>query len=87
MKKSKIEQTAKENSIRIFTLLAKAEAKIHGGKINNVHFHEVGAIDSLIDIVGSTLLTMLKNCASGICVVNIDNGYGAGYIASRINRI
>lgn len=35
----------------------------------------------------SALLTMLNSCASGICVVNIDNGYGAGYIASMINRM
>jgi len=32
------------------------------------------------------LLTMLNSCAAGVCVVNIDNGFGAGYIASLINR-
>ena len=35
----------------------------------------------------SALLTMLNSCANGVCVVNIDNGYGAGYIASLINRL
>lgn len=35
----------------------------------------------------SALLTMLNSCASGISVVNIDNGFGAGYIASTINRL
>jgi len=35
----------------------------------------------------SALLTMLNSCASGVCVVNIDNGYGAGYIAGMINRL
>lgn len=35
----------------------------------------------------SALLTMLNSCASGVCVVNIDNGYGAGYMASMINRL
>jgi len=34
----------------------------------------------------SALLTMLNSCAAGIAVVNIDNGFGAGYLASRINR-
>ena len=34
----------------------------------------------------SALLTMLNSCASGISVVNIDNGFGAGYIASQINH-
>jgi NCAIR mutase (PurE)-related protein len=35
----------------------------------------------------SALLTMLNSCASGVAVVNIDNGFGAGYVASLINRI
>ncbi|MDO4978333.1 MAG: nickel pincer cofactor biosynthesis protein LarB [Eubacteriales bacterium] len=35
----------------------------------------------------SALLTMINSCANGIAVVNIDNGYGAGYIASQINRM
>ena len=35
----------------------------------------------------SALLSMLNACASGICVVNIDNGFGAGYLANRINRM
>jgi len=35
----------------------------------------------------SALLAMLNSCASGVCVVNIDNGYGAGYIASMINKL
>jgi len=34
----------------------------------------------------SALLTMLNSCASGVCVVNIDNGFGAGYLASMINH-
>lgn len=35
----------------------------------------------------SALLTMLNSCANGISVVNIDNGYGAGYVATQINRL
>ena len=35
----------------------------------------------------SALLTMINSCANGIAVVNIDNGYGAGYMASQINRL
>lgn len=35
----------------------------------------------------SALLTMINSCANGIAVVNIDNGYGAGYIAAQINRM
>ena len=35
----------------------------------------------------SALLTMLNSCAEGIAVVNIDNGFGAGYMATQINRL
>lgn len=35
----------------------------------------------------SALLSMLNSCASGVSVVNIDNGFGAGYLASMINQI
>jgi hypothetical protein len=35
----------------------------------------------------SALLTMINSCANGITVVNIDNGYGAGYTATMINRL
>jgi NCAIR mutase (PurE)-related protein len=35
----------------------------------------------------SALLTMINSCANGIAVVNIDNGYGAGYIATQINKL
>jgi NCAIR mutase (PurE)-related protein len=35
----------------------------------------------------SALLTMINSCANGISTVNIDNGYGAGYLAAQINRL
>ena len=35
----------------------------------------------------SALLTMINSCANGIATVNIDNGYGAGYLAAQINRL
>lgn len=42
-------------AIQVFTLLAQAEAKVHNCSIDTVHFHEVGCVDSLIDIVGVLL--------------------------------
>ena len=35
----------------------------------------------------SALLSMLNSCANGVAAVNIDNGYGAGYLAAQINRL
>lgn len=52
---SKLSKFVKETSKRIFTTLAQAEGKIHNIPIENVHFHEVGAIDSIIDIVGTAI--------------------------------
>ena len=39
------------------------------------------------DMLMAALLSMLNSCASGVSVVNIDNGFGAGFLASRINHL
>jgi len=46
-----ISQTAKDRAIKIFEALGAAEAKIHNTDIEKIHFHEVGAIDAIVDIV------------------------------------
>jgi uncharacterized protein (TIGR00299 family) protein len=55
IKKSELSKDVKELSSRIFKRLAQAEAKVHGLPINQVHFHEVGAVDAIIDIVGTCI--------------------------------
>ena len=52
---SKLDKEVKELSKKIFLRLGEAESKIHNVKIDEVHFHEVGAVDSIIDIVGSVI--------------------------------
>lgn len=74
---SKITERAKEISKRIFDVVAVAESKAHGVEIDKVHFHEVGAIDSIVDIV-----------ATAVCIdnLNIDTVYfsniyeGSGHV-------
>jgi uncharacterized protein (TIGR00299 family) protein len=52
---SSLEAAVKEKSLQIFTRLAEAEARVHRTSIDQVHFHEVGAMDSIIDIVGAVI--------------------------------
>lgn len=80
--KSDLNNNVKTMSVDIFTNLAEAEAKVHNTDIEKVHFHEVGAIDAIIDIVGTSILLDLINpdfitCTpipTGQGFVNCDHG-------------
>ena len=50
---SDLEDSIRKKSIAIFTRLAEAEAKVHQTAIEKIHFHEVGAMDAIIDVVGA----------------------------------
>jgi hypothetical protein len=64
-----------ERSVAVFERLARAEAKVHGTMRDRVHFHEVGADDCLVDIVGSVLgLEMLGIEQVQASAVNLGNG-------------
>ncbi len=52
---SRLSPRVKKMSIEIFETLGRAEAHVHRTKLEDVHFHEVGAIDSIVDIVGSAI--------------------------------
>lgn len=55
IEKSGLEKGVKDLSVKIFSIIAEAEGKIHGIGAGDVHFHEVGAMDSIIDIVGASI--------------------------------
>ena len=52
LERSSLSAEIKETSLKIFAALAQAEGKVHGMMPEDVHFHEVGAVDSIVDIVG-----------------------------------
>ena len=61
IQKSEMTARAKKMSMRVFDILAQAESKAHGVPVEEVHFHEVGAVDSIVDIA-----------AIAICMDNLD---------------
>ncbi len=74
----------KDLAKRIFTCIGEAEAKVHGTTIRKVHFHEVGAVDSIADIVG---------CAVGLSLLGVDRivcspvPTGTGHIEIEHGRV
>lgn len=70
-----ITDNAKEIAKSIFTIIAKAEAKAHGVEINQVHFHEVGAVDSIVDIIA--VAVCIDNLGiKEVIVPQLHEGYG-----------
>jgi hypothetical protein len=73
--KASISETAKATSIRIFEALGAAEAKIHSTSIEKVHFHEVGAVDAMVDIVCAAVGAEALRVEQWICSpLNVGGG-------------
>ncbi len=49
---SNLKEEVKTNALNVFNILANAEASVHGTNIEDVHFHEIGSIDTIVDIIG-----------------------------------
>jgi pyridinium-3,5-bisthiocarboxylic acid mononucleotide nickel chelatase len=68
IEKSRLDHTVKQRSLDIFHILAEAEAKIHSRNVDQVHFHEIGAVDSIVDIVG---------CSVGLHYLGVERIYSS----------
>jgi len=75
IEKGALAPRARENAIAIFRRLGEAEAQVHQISIEKVHFHEVGAVDSIADIVGAAVAFDLLDVDTIICSpVNVGSG-------------
>lgn len=70
-----LSDSVKKRSIEVFTKLAEAEAKVHGTTIEKIHFHEVGGVDAIIDIVG-TVFGLEKLGIEKLFAGNLRTGFG-----------
>jgi pyridinium-3,5-bisthiocarboxylic acid mononucleotide nickel chelatase len=72
---SGLDDQTKTLSKKIFMKIAEAEAKVHGIPVDHVHFHEVGAVDSIIDVVGAAICYIALG-VDGVHVSEIELGSG-----------
>ncbi|HPT21786.1 MAG TPA: nickel pincer cofactor biosynthesis protein LarC [Bacteroidales bacterium] len=72
---SELDTKTKDLSKKIFLKIASAEASVHGVPVDHVHFHEVGAVDSIIDVVGAAICYNALN-VEGVHVSTVELGSG-----------
>jgi uncharacterized protein (TIGR00299 family) protein len=77
---SALPATVKHKSLAVFQRLAEAEAKVHGTTPDRIHFHEVGAVDAIVDIVGSVIGLELLG-VTGIIASPVNVGSGTVHTA------
>jgi len=81
---STLDAGVKANAARIFTRLAEAEARVHGTTIDQIHFHDVGAVDAIVDVLGACI---------GLHLLGIDAVHcsalpvGGGFVTGAHGRI
>lgn len=84
----KVEDIRRANCVIAVAGMEGALASVLGGQVSVPVIAVPTSVGYGASLNGlSALLTMINSCANGVSVVNIDNGYGAGYIATQINRL
>ncbi|MBO6109151.1 MAG: nickel pincer cofactor biosynthesis protein LarB [Eubacterium sp.] len=84
----RIDDIKRANCVIAVAGMEGALASVLGGQVSNPVIAVPTSVGYGAGLGGlSALLTMINSCANGVSVVNIDNGYGAGYIATQINRL
>ena len=85
---SRVDTIQKANCVVAVAGMEGALASVIGGLVKNPVIAVPTSVGYGASMHGlSALLTMVNSCANGVSVVNIDNGYGAGYMATQINRL
>ncbi|MEF2230545.1 MAG: LarC family nickel insertion protein [Pseudodesulfovibrio sp.] len=75
VRRSRLAPATAERAVRALTLLGEAEAKVHGEDLEAVHFHEIGAVDTIVDVVGAMLLAEALDVAA-VTASPVDLGSG-----------
>jgi len=84
IEKAPLKERVKELALRIFKKLGEAEGKVHGVPLERVHFHEVGAIDSIVDIVGCAIALDWLKVERIVCS---PLPYGSGFVDTAHGRL
>jgi uncharacterized protein (TIGR00299 family) protein len=75
LKSSGLAESVKERAVKIFTRLAEVEGRLHNKPAGEVHFHEVGAVDALVDVVGACLGLDILGISELVCSpLNVGGG-------------
>lgn len=72
-----ISDKVKKDAISIYNIIANAEAKVHNKTVDNIHFHEVGQLDAIVDIIG---VSMLMEQINPDMVISSPINTGSGYV-------